>query len=317
MRVLVTGATGFVGSHLVTALASRGHQVVAVTRRDVECPGAHEVRVAGDIGPSTDWSGLLGDVDVVVHLAARVHMMNETSADPLAAFREVSAAGTVHVAEEVARQGVRRLVFMSSIKVHGGGRDGKPYSSLDAPAPADPYGVSKWEAEQALGKIARETGMECVALRPTVIYGPGVRANVDRLAHLVASGIPLPFGRVHNRRTMLSVGNLVKWVDRAVSDSAKPTGPVLIGDPRPVSTKELTVQIASGLGVRARMIPVPVGIMMLAGRVVGKQAMLQRLLGDLEVTPTVEAYPGIESQLVDPAAELESYGASLREPEAH
>jgi UDP-glucose 4-epimerase len=207
--VLLTGANGFVGRRLCSELARVGHHVRAAVRepgRARDLPG--EVVAVGSLESDVDWSGALTDVDVVVHLAARVHVMRESAAEPLAEFRAVNVRATESLARAAAARGVKRLVYVSSIKVNGEGTALRPYGPDDTPAPSDPYGVSKWEAERALHAIARATGLEVTVVRPPLVYGPGVGGNFLRLLKLVRRGIPLPFGAIENRRSMIYSGNL-------------------------------------------------------------------------------------------------------------
>ena len=188
MRVLVTGGTGFIGTAVRDALSERGvAQRLALRAKPAETKLGDAV-VVGEIHRSTDWRAALSGVSAVVHLAARVHVMHETTADPASEFRRVNTQGTEHLARAAASAGVRRLVFVSSVKVNGESTDGRPFSPSDAPHPGDPYGVSKWEAEQALARVARDTGLEIVVVRPPLVYGPHVRGNFLRLMKLVRIG---------------------------------------------------------------------------------------------------------------------------------
>jgi len=192
MKILVTGATGFVGRILCDQLSTSGHLVVSAVRRE---SGLLNEVVVGDLGPATDWWQALAGCDAVVHLAARVHMMREDAVDPMALFRAINAEATLNLARQAAQAGVKRFVFVSTIKVSGEGRD-EPYRETDVPAPEDAYAISKWEAEQGLRRIAQETGLEVVILRPPLVYGPGVKANFLRLMQMVARGWPLPLGAI-------------------------------------------------------------------------------------------------------------------------
>lgn len=309
MKIMVTGATGFVGKHLVRALDEK-HEVLPVIRERSVSSGAD--LVIPHIDSSTDWSGKLNDVDVVVHLAARVHVMQETEADPLSAFRTVNVEGTRTLAEQAAEQGVKRFIFMSTIKVHGEETNGRPYSADDHPSPADPYGKSKWEAEQILREISETTGMELVILRPPVVYGPGVKGNILRIAKLISTRIPLPFGSVKNRRSMVSIDNLLKWIERAINEEVVPAGPLLISDPDPVSTTLLVSKISEGMEVKARLLPVPPTALQFLLRLLGKGALGSRLLGDLELQPTFNVFPGLKDSLAPSAEEIKKMGESLR-----
>lgn len=278
-RVLVTGATGFVGRALCTALKESGHTVVPAVRRESGLPG--EV-VVGDIGPSTDWRDALPGCDAVVHLAARVHMMRDTAPDPLAAHRAANTEATLNLARQAARGGVKRFVFISTIKVNGEGRDA-PYRETDAPAPQDAYAISKWEAEEGLYQIAEETGLEIVILRPPLVYGPGVKANFLRLMRLVEKGWPLPLGAIRNRRSLLYLGNFVDAIRLCTEHPAAAGQTFLLDDGEAVSTPELIRRLAHAMGRPARLLPVPVGLLEFAGALLGKRAAVARLTGSLHV----------------------------------
>ncbi|MDR1768095.1 MAG: NAD-dependent epimerase/dehydratase family protein [Propionibacteriaceae bacterium] len=313
MRILVTGASGFVGRQLVPALAG-GHEVVACVRRPGSSVGAVRELVVAGIDGRTDWGDGLSGVEVVVHLAGRAHVMREDAADPLSLYREVNVEGTRTLAEAAARCGARRLVFMSTIKVNGEGTRGRAFTDRDAPAPVDPYGVSKWEGEQALAEVSARTGLEVVALRPPVMYGPGVKGNIKRIAALVGRGVPLPLGSVANRRTMLSAGNMVRWVRAAVESPLAPRRPVLMGDPRPVSTAELVRQLAAGMGRPDRLVPFPVAGLLLGGKLLRHEADVARLVEDLEIATSDDLRP---ADLADPGGELRALGAWLAEQAHH
>lgn len=312
MRILVTGANGFVGRHLVADLSQR-HDIVAVTRHEARIPGATENRVVPSIDSSTDWSGILRDVDVVVHAAARVHVMKETAADPLEDFLEVNARGTQKLAEACVAQGVRRLVYLSSIKVNGELTDGQPFTDFDTPKPVDPYGESKLRAEEILTDAADASELEVVILRPTLIYGEGVKGNVAKILRLVQTGIPIPLGGIRNRRSMLSIKNLNLWVERAIIEPDTPDHALLISDPSPVSTSSLVTNLSQGMGKKSRLVPLPSRVALLVARILGKGAMMQRLIGDLEVTPSYESLPGTRDLLESPSVALQRLGRTTSE----
>jgi nucleoside-diphosphate-sugar epimerase len=284
--VLVTGASGFVGRALLGALAERGRPARAALRRPdggAALPAGTDAAVVGEIDGTTDWASALRGVDVVVHLAARVHMMRDDAADPLAEYRRVNTAGTERLARDAARAGVRRMVFVSSVKVHGEGGGPAPLRASDAPAPADPYGVSKAEAEEALHRVAAETGMEVVVLRPPLVYGPGVGANFLSLFRAVDRGLPLPLGRVRNRRSLVFVGNLADAILRAADHPDAAGRTFLVSDGEPVSTPALIRAVARALGRRPRLLPVPVALLHAAGAATGRGPAVSRLTGSLEV----------------------------------
>jgi len=279
MKTLVTGATGFVGQALLAELRARHHGVVPVVRTAV--PDEHAVSV-GDIDGATDWHDALAGVEAVVHLAARVHVMHDTATDPLALYRATNTDATLNLARQAARAGVGRFVFVSSVKVNGEGRDA-PHRETDAAAPEDAYAISKWGAEQGLRRIARETGLEVVVLRPPLVYGPGVKANFLRLMRLVDKGWPLPLGAVENRRSLVYLGNFVDAIRLCVEHPAAAGQTFLIDDGQPVSTPELVRAVARAMGRSARLLPAPAGMLEFAGALIGKRAAVARLTGSLWV----------------------------------
>jgi UDP-glucose 4-epimerase len=279
MKILVTGATGMVGRGLCVQLAARGYGIVPTVRRLSGLP--NEI-VIGDIGPLTDWRMALKDCDAVVHLAARVHVMNDRAQDPLALYRATNTEATINLARQAARAGVRRFVFISTIKVNGEGRD-VAYRETDVPAPEDAYAISKWEAEQGLRQIAAETGLEVVILRPPLVYGPGVKANFLRLLRTVAHGWPLPLGAIRNQRSLLYLGNFVDAIRVCVEHPAAAGQTFLLDDGQPVSTPELVRTVAHALDRPARLLAVPVKVLEFAGALLGKRAAVARLTGSLWV----------------------------------
>ena len=279
--ILVTGATGFVGRHLTDKITARG-LALRTAVRGASTAGAHSV-VVGEIGPDTAWATALQAVEVVVHLAARVHVMRETAPDVLKAFRLVNVGGTERLAREAARAGVRRLVFLSSVKVNGEATHGRPFRESDSPAPSDPYGVSKHEAEAALARVSGATGLEMVVLRPPLVYGPGVGANFLRLMHWVDRGLPLPFGAVRNRRSLVHVGNLVDAVIACTAAPQAAGATFFVDDGEPVSTATLLSELGAVLDRPARLFPVPPALLSGAAALLGRGAEAARLLGDLEV----------------------------------
>jgi nucleoside-diphosphate-sugar epimerase len=288
-KILVTGASGFVGSAL--ALRLQIEAGISVRRAYRATPGNTENNEnvsVGDIGPETDWSAALSGVDVVVHCAARVHVMNDDgSEDSLAQFRKVNVLGTQRLARQAAAAGVRRLVFVSSIKVNGETTTGlPPFSHLSQPAPVDPYGISKWEAEQALWKIARETGLEVVVVRPPLVYGPGVKANFLRLMQAVSRRIPLPFGAVHNKRSMVYVQNLIDLLVKCALHPRAGSQTFLVSDGYDLSTGALVERLAMAMSCKPRLINVPPALMHTVAKLSGKKDFADRLLGSLQVDIT-------------------------------
>ncbi len=279
-KLLVTGATGFVGRALCDALGQRGIDYAALIRPSQQM--AHGRMIDG-ISPTTDWQATLGGIDVVVHLAARVHVMQDTEADPLAAFRAINVDATLNLARQAAAAGVKRLVFVSSVKVNGEETHGIPYTAADTAAPQDAYGISKHEAEQGLRAIAAQTGLEVVIIRPPLVYGPDVRANFLRLMQVTRLGLPLPFGAVNNARSMVALDNLV---DLLISCSLHPaaTGHTfMVSDGDDVSLTRLLRLIAQAMGKRVWLIPIPAKLMQSTAALLGKSAVASRLLGSLQV----------------------------------
>ncbi len=279
MRVLVTGATGFVGTALVERLIlERRHIVRSATRRGSVRADCEQVQA--DIDAATHWRQALIEVDAVVHLAARVHVMRDAAMDPLKEFRRVNVAGTLNLAQQSAAAGVRRFVYLSSVKVHG---ESGTYRETDPPAPEDAYGISKHEAEVGLRHIGAATGMEVVIVRAPLVYGPRVRANMRALVRAVARGVPLPLGAVHNRRSLVALDNLVDFILTCLEHPAAAGDTFLVSDGEDLSTTDLIRRLAGAMGRPARLIPVPALVLLAAATLVGQGAAARRLLGTLQV----------------------------------
>lgn len=286
--ILVTGATGFVGKALSTRLLDSADQRLRIAVRDDAKTGdlviGCESMAVGDVGTQTHWDTALAGVDSVVHLAARVHVMDDKAVDPLVEFRRVNTAGTLHLARQAARAGVRRLVYLSSVKVNGEATEpGRKFTAADPPAPLDPYGISKMEAEQGLAAVAAETGLEVVVIRPPLVYGPGVKANFARLLALVERGVPLPLALVDNRRSMVALGNLVDLIITCLDHPAAAGQTFLVADGEDLSTPELIRRLARAMGRPARLWPVPVSLLRLGGKLLGRSGEVERLVGCLQV----------------------------------
>jgi nucleoside-diphosphate-sugar epimerase len=284
LKILVTGASGFVGKSLTAQLFGQGHSVCAAVRSLSTTMEDTEIMVVGEVNGETDWAKALKDVDVVIHLAARVHVMAEHSANPLAEFRKVNVEGTLNLAQQAAKAGVRRFVYMSSVKVNGEHTEiDKPFSETDASNPQDAYGVSKCEAEQGLKRIAEETGMEVVIIRPPLVYGAGVKANFASMLRTVKRGIPLPLGAIHNKRSFVYVDNLVSLILRCIDHPAAANQTFLVSDGHDISTTELLLGCADALGVKARLLPIPQKLVEVCAAILGKRDVAQRLCGNLQV----------------------------------
>lgn len=284
-RVLVTGANGFVGRALVEELLRRGSAVTAAVRREAAFPPGVRVVNIGDIGPATDWREALIGCRAVVHLAARVHVMSEDAADPLAEYRKVNVAATLALAQQAVAAAVRRFVFVSSIKVNGEGTlPGRPYRETDLPAPAAPYGISKLEAEEGLLALVDSTFMDVVILRPPLVYGPGVKANFRTMTRWLALGVPLPLGAVaDNRRSLLGLDNLVDLIAVCLHHPSAANQVFLGADGEDLSTTDLLRRAAAALGVRPRLVRMPPAVLKAAMTVLGKRGLVQRLCGSLQV----------------------------------
>lgn len=279
--VAVTGANGFVGRALCQHLRARGLSVRALTRAASEVEDAWAV---GDLGPGTDWGQSLQGVDCVVHCAARVHMVQDTEPDPMQSYRRVNVEGSRSLAVAAAAAGVRRLVFLSSLKVHGERTaPGHPFTPDMIPAPEDDYGQSKWEAEQALHAVAASTGLELVVVRPPLVYGPRVKANFLKLMNAVARGTPLPLGAVDNQRSLLALGNLTDLLFQCVEQPAAAGHTFLVSDGHDLSTPDLVRALARAMGRPVRLWPVPVAWLRMAGKLLGRSAQIDRLIGSLQV----------------------------------
>ena len=299
MKFLITGANGFVGKLLCAELLRRGQAVRAAVRAANVPVENVEVAAVGSIDGTTDWTDALRGVNVVVHLAARVHVMRDDAADPLAEFRKVNVYGTANLAQQAARAGVKRLVYVSSVKVNGegtlspslpprklspqGGGERNIFTEDDMAAPQDPYAVSKWEAEQTLHRIAQESGLEVVILRPPLVFGPGVKGNFAQMLDVVAKRIPLPFASIHNRRSLIYVGNLVDALIACATHPAAAGQTYLVSDGEDVSTPDLLRQLGAAMGHPARLFSCPPALLKLAGRLTGKGEQVERLLGSLRV----------------------------------
>jgi nucleoside-diphosphate-sugar epimerase len=279
--VLVTGAAGFIGRALCPQLTAAGYQVRAAVRSAARAIDATSVAV-GEIDGATDWSNAVAGIECVIHLAGRAHALQDGSRS-FAEYRRINVEGTRRLAQEAARSGVKRLVFVSSVKVNGESTAAAPFVESDPPRPEDAYGVSKWEAEQALLQVANASRLEAVVLRPPLVYGPGVKGNFLRLAEFIMRGFPLPLASVHNRRSLIHVGNLAAAIVACQRAPRAAGRTYLVSDGEDVSTPALIGALAAALGVRARLIPFPVPLLRFAATVLGRSGEIARLTESLQI----------------------------------
>lgn len=282
--ILVTGATGFVGLPLIFELLDKEANVSALVRnKNANLPGNIKQIILPDIAKENDWSPILKGIEVVIHVAGRAHIINDVT-NPLAAFREVNTRATLQLAKQAAKEGVNRFIFISSIKVNGESTEaGKSFSPNDGFVPEDPYGLSKYEAEQGLLALAAETGMEVVIIRPPLVYGPGVKANFASMLKWINKGVPLPFGAVYNQRSLVALDNLIDFIIHCIDHPKAANEVFLISDDEDVSTTELLRKVANAFGKKPMLLPIPVWLMSLVAKLVSKGDVENRLFGSLQV----------------------------------
>lgn len=282
---MLTGATGFIGYPLTLKLLEKGYDLVAAVRqRSGILPDNVIQEVVGGLSSSNNWSKALHNVSTVIHTAARVHVMNDAAIDPLLVYRRVNVEGTKNLAKQAAAAGVKRFIFLSSIKVNGEAtKVGNPFTAEDTPTPIDPYGISKAESEQALLELSDLTGMEVVILRPVLVYGPGVKANFQSMMRWIYKGVPLPLGDIHNKRSFLALDTLIDLITTCIEHPAAANQIFLVSDGEDLSTSELLQRVGKALGSPARLFPVPGVLIDIAARLLGKRDFSQRLLGSLQV----------------------------------
>jgi len=281
-NILLTGATGFVGQALAESLFSNyGSLTCAVRKQTRKLSTNYDQKVIGSICPETDWSDALTDIDIVIHCAAKAHVLGEmvTSMDE---FRKVNTFGALNLAESAAKAGVRRFVFISSIGVNGN-NNMVPFSEESKERPKEKYAVSKYEAEQGLLALIQKSSMEVVIIRPPLVYGPNAPGNFGSLVRWMNKSIPLPLGAIHNQRSLVALENLVSFIVHCIKHPKAANKVFLISDGEDVSTSELLRKVASAFGKRSWLIPVPVFLIAFVAKLIGKGDVTNRLFSSLQV----------------------------------
>lgn len=287
-KVLITGANGFVGSALVEAMVMQNMNPVAAIRKNPnDISDSVECFEVGDLSPRQDWSLPLKNIDSLVHCAAKVHVMENESAEAMDIYRRVNTDSTLNLARQAAKAGLKRFVFLSTIKANGESTNGRvPFSEKDDCQPSDPYAISKYEAETGLMEIAKKTGMEVVIIRPPLVYGPGVKGNLASMMRWVKKGIPLPLGAIKNQRSLIALDNLVEFISLCLKHPKAKNEIFLVSDGEDVSTTQLVKKLAHAHGKKARLMPVPVNLIKTATGLLGKNDVVERLFGSLQVNCT-------------------------------
>lgn len=282
--VLLTGANGFIGRHLLEKLNQDSRYATIASTRCVENQLVASVAIAvGDILPDTNWAQILLNIDAVIHLAARVHVMHDVSIDPLSAFRQINTEGTLNLARQAATAGVRRFVFISTIGVNGNLTASDSFNEKDKPNPFKPYAVSKYEAELGLRKIAAGTSMEVVIIRPPLVYGPNAPGNFGKLINILAHGIPLPLGAINNKRSLVALDNLIDLITTCIDHPAAVNQTFLVADGEDLSTTDLLRRLGKALGKPARLLPVHQSILWAVFSALGKRDIARQLIGSLQI----------------------------------
>lgn len=282
MKIVLTGATGFLGSHILEYLQSKPSvQVTALVRKQIE-PKAAKIIKIDDIGPNTDWSKVLQGQQVVIHTAAIAHIQEGETLGQQAEYRRVNVQGTINLARQAAISGAKRFIYISSIGVNGN-KNSRPFTEDDKVNPQGIYASSKWEAEKGLWDIQRETGIELVIIRPPLVYGPNAPGNFGNLIRWIERGIPLPLGAVCNKRSLVSIDNLVDLIVICIGHPSASNQVFLAGDGCDISTTELIHGIAKAMGMHLYLLPIPASILMYCSVLVGKKHVAQKLIGSLQV----------------------------------
>lgn len=285
MHILVTGAKGFVGSAVFEQLRKDPSTTVVGAVRSISASDTDSVQLksVGDIGAETNWSEALENVDTVVHLAARAHVLNDLSADPMAEFRHVNVEGALALATQALEAGVKRFIFISSIGVNGSVTESCPFTEMSTPAPHADYAISKFEAEESLKALVKATSMELVIVRPPLVYAANAPGNFKRLLKLVEFGIPLPFGMIDNQRSMIALENLVDFIITCARHPAAANETFVISDTEDVSIGEMMQLLGKGMGKKILLLPAPSGLLRLAAAFFGKKGLYTQLCCSLQV----------------------------------
>lgn len=287
-NLLITGANGFIGRALISKLALQTNYFIraSVRKKTIQFPRQIEVFENMEASSNTNWANALRDIDVVIHLLARVHVMHDKVANPFLEYRNINVNATIALAKLAAKQGIKRFIFLSTVKVNGESTSNKPFSEFDLPHPQDAYAISKWEAEEALKKISKDTGMELVIIRSPLVYGPNVKANFLKMIQYIKRGIPLPLGAIQNKRSLISIDNLIDFIATTISHPKAAHQTFLISDDEDISTTDLLRRIGKHIGKPARLIPLHPRILSFLFNILGRQDFGDRLLGSLEVDIT-------------------------------
>jgi len=281
MKILITGQNGFIGKALFNLLQQQGHKVQGTVRSEQKTD--KDIVAVGDISSTTNWTEALKDIESVIHLANRAHVLNDKSKDLLTVFRQVNVDGTIQLAKQAVESGVKRFIFVSSIKVNGEFTDQKPFNVNDRPDPQDPYAISKLEAENALRKISKKSSMEVIIIRPPLVYGQGVKGNFQRLTRLVELGVPLPFASINNKRSLISLDNLIQILAKSISYPALANQILLVADEQDLSTPELIRKIATSINKPVRLFHFPPNLLKILGKLIGQSKLIERLCENLQI----------------------------------
>ena len=283
-RVLITGASGFIGQHIVRVLCNHNYILRKAVRDGNKNDCAPDISIVGNIDGMTSWKKALRDVDIVIHLAARVHLLKDNTANPLYEFRKVNVNGSINLARQAAESGVKRLIFLSSVKVNcEQSSSGIPLTEASPLLPESAYGISKMEAEQGLLNIAKKTGLEVVILRPPLVYGPGVKGNFLNMMEWLIKGIPLPFGAINNNRSFVAVENLVNFLVLCLDHPAAVNQIFFVSDGKDLSTTELLRCLAKKMSCPSRLVPIPQRLLEISLKTIGRQDLVSKLCKSFQV----------------------------------